>query len=225
MNELFNNNITLEKESHRYSLSSEPDLEFTSVTSFVGGFFEEFEANRIATNLVATNPKYRDRSVDSLIAEWDNSANHGTLVHKEIEECIKSGLQPTELKAKMGYKWLQRYLMKSDFDVYPEVIVYSKELKIAGTIDLLVRDRKTDFYNIIDWKTSKRIDTSSYKGKTGIKLVTENILDCNFNHYSLQLSLYRYILEKYYDIKLLDQLIAHIQDEEVHGYLSPYMKR
>lgn len=224
MNELFSNNITLKKESHRYILSTEPDFDFTSVTSFVGEFFEEFDANKIATKLVASYPKYRDRSVESLITEWDNSANHGTLVHKEIEECIKSGIQPTDPKAIMGYRWLQRYLLKSDFDLYPEVIVYSKELKIAGTIDLLIKDRKTGLYTIIDWKTSKKIETSSFKGKTGINSASKNILDCNYNHYSLQLSLYRYILEEYYGINIQDQIIAHIQEDEVRSYLSIYMK-
>ena len=54
----------------------------------------------------------------------------------------------------------------------------------------------------MDWKTSKRINSKAYKNKKGNHPVTANIDDCNFNHYALQLSLYRYILETYYDLNI-----------------------
>ena len=59
MNKLFDNNISLERESHTYNLASNPDLEFTSATTFVGQFFEEFNPLKVATRLVAKSPKYR----------------------------------------------------------------------------------------------------------------------------------------------------------------------
>ena len=38
---------------------------------------------------------------------------------------------------------------------FSEVIVYSKELGIAGTIDLLVYNSETNMYHLVDWKTNK----------------------------------------------------------------------
>lgn len=224
MNRLSDPYITLNKEAHIYTLTTEPELEFTSVTDFVSRFFEKFDAKKIANNLVATHPKYRDQSAESLIAEWKDRASHGIKIHEEIENCIRSEIQPTEQKAIIGFRWLQRYLMKFDFELFPEVIVYSKELRLAGTIDLLAKDNSTGLYHILDWKTSKSIETSSYNGKLGIKPATENLLDCNFTHYSLQLSLYRYLLEEFYSMKIDDQLIVHIQEDEVHGYIAPFLK-
>ena len=104
------------------------------------------------------------------------------------------------------------------------MIVYSKEWKIAGTIDLLIFDKVSNKYSILDWKTSKQIKTDSYKLKTGNKPETNDLLDSKFNHYALQLSLYRYLLEKNYDIMLDDQLIIHLDTNAVHGYLAPYFK-
>ena len=60
--------------------------------------------------------------------------------------------------------------------------------------------------------------------KKGIKKETCHIDDCKYNHYTLQLSLYRYILEKYYEIPVARQLVAQLKDDGVETYSTPYMK-
>ena len=224
MNKLFDKEISLDKGNHEYRLSSQPDIEFTSVTTFVDQFFEGFDSEKIAANLVNNVPKYFDHTVESLIAEWDAARQHGTDVHQEIEDWINDSVEPKEPKAIAGKNWLNSYRMKTDMDILSEVIVYSKELRIAGTVDILAKDRVTGKYELIDWKTSKRIDTVSFKGKVGTSPVTRNVQDCNFNHYALQLSLYRYLLEEYYGIIVNKLLIAQLQDDRAHGYVAPYMR-
>ena len=224
MNKLFDKEISLDKGNHEYRLSSQPDIEFTSVTTFVDQFFEGFDSEKIAANLVNNVPKYFDHTVESLIAEWDAARQHGTDVHQEIEDWINDSVDPKEPKAIAGKNWLNSYRMKTDMDILSEVIVYSKELRIAGTVDILAKDRVTGKYELIDWKTSKRIDTVSFKGKVGTSPVTRNVQDCNFNHYALQLSLYRYLLEEYYGITVNKLLIAQLQDDRAHGYVAPYMR-
>ena len=113
--------------------------------------------------------------------------------------------------------------MQSTYELFSEKIIYSKELNLAGTIDLLMYDKKSDSYIIIDWKTSSKIETSAYRHKTGNHDITRNLEDCNFNHYSLQLSLYRYILENYYGLKVNNQMIVHITDTDCRGYMTPYL--
>ena len=224
MNTLTDKNIVLDKEKHEYSLVTQPDLVFTSVTTFIDQFFEGFDSEKIATNLVATHPRYADRTVESLIAEWDAAGQHGTDVHEEIENWIKNGVEPGKAKAAAGVSWLKNYQKKSDIQVLSEVIIYSTELKMAGTVDVLALDKTTGNYEIIDWKTSKRIDTSSYGNKTGTSSVTRDVPDCNFYHYALQLSLYRYLLEEYYGVRINNQLIAHLKDDGAKGYVAPYMR-
>ena len=187
--------IRLEELSHKYILLNNEDIEFTSVTTCISEYFEKFDKERVAYKLVTTIPKYKGRTVQDLIEEWDATAAYGTAVHKEIEDYIKAKKVPEINKAKAGINWLNKYLKKSDFEVFSEVIVYCKELKIAGTIDLIIYDKSNKKYSILDWKTSKEIKTDSYKMKTGTKPETKDLLDCKFNHYALQLSLYRYLLE------------------------------
>ena len=86
-------------------------------------------------------------------------------------------------------------------------------------------NKDSEEHVIIDWKTSKRIDKKSFKGKTGIKKETSDIEDCNYNHYALQLSLYRFILEEYYNIQVSRQLIAHLKEDGLESHSTPYMKK
>ena len=88
MNTLFNPDIRLERESHKYILSTNPDLEFISATTFISQFFEKFDAEKIAQKLVSRSPKYMEMTVDEVLAMWKESANHGTIVHEELEEHI-----------------------------------------------------------------------------------------------------------------------------------------
>ena len=225
MNTILDNKITLDRGTHRYSLLNNPDIVFTSVTTYLDYFFEGFDGEKVAKKLIANVPKYKGRTVESLLEEWDESARYGTMVHDEIENWIKNSVEPKDIKSINGKNWLQKYQTKSGIDFLSEVIIYSKELKIAGTIDILAKDNNTGEYIIIDWKTSKKINKVSYKYKTGTHEISKNIMDCNFSHYSLQLSLYRYILEEYYNLKIRNQVIAHLKDDGVDAHLTPYLKR
>ena len=224
MNKLFNNDITLHRDSHTYQLLDDSNVNFKSVTTFIGDFFEEFDAKKISTKLVKSNIKYMHLTVEELMAQWTKASEYGTLVHEELEHFILHKTPVNELKSKQGVQWLKNYIVKSDFEIYSEAVVYSKELKLAGTIDLLLLDKKTGQYNIMDWKTSKRISSKAFRNKKGNHAVTSNIDDCNFNHYSLQLSLYRYILETYYGFNIAEQMVIHLEDNRCTGYHAPYMK-
>ena len=224
MKSIFNSDINLNHETHEYKLTTHPDITFTSVTTFVDQFFEGFNARKVATKLINNYPKYAGRTVESLIADWDAAADYGTSVHEELERWIKDGIEPIDIKAINGKDWLNDYKLKSDIDILSEVILYSTELSIAGTVDILAKDNITGLYEIIDWKTSKKIEMVSYGQKMGTHEITKNIMDCNFYHYSLQLSLYRYILETYYGLKIHNQLIAQLNDDGVNAHVAPYMK-
>ena len=77
----------------------------------------------------------------------------------------------------------------------------------------------------MDWKTSKNIPTKAYGNKRGILSESSNIDDSKFNRYSLQLSLYRYLLEKYYGLKISKYLyILHLEENKCNPIIANYMK-
>jgi ATP-dependent exoDNAse (exonuclease V) beta subunit len=224
MQKIIDNNIILIEDIHKYQLLDDPDFEFTSCTTFAKYFFEPFDKIGIANNLTASHPKYSYMTPQELVETWDVIAEEGTLVHNEIEEFIKNGSEPTRPKAIVAVEWIKKNITDR-FDLYSEVIVYSKELGLAGSIDLLLYDNLDKSYKILDWKTSRKIDTSSFRNRMGHHKATSNLMDCNFIHYSIQLSLYRYILEKNYGLNVTDAAISHITDEKVISYKTEYLQK
>ena len=69
---------------------------------------------------------------------------------------------PKDEKSIAATKWIGGYVSRPNIATSSEVIVYSKELGIAGTIDILMTNKNTGEYVLIDWKTSKRIDMNSF---------------------------------------------------------------
>jgi len=216
-------NIILIEDIHKYELLDDPDFEFTSCTNFIKLFFEPFDKIGIANNLTSTHDKYVDMTPQELVEEWDKSGYEGTAVHNEIQQFINYGTEPSKNKSILAVKWLnENFNERNKF--YSEVIVYSKELELAGSIDLLVYNRDTNSYKIFDWKTSKRIETNSFRNKRGTNKASSQLMDCNYIHYSLQLSLYQYISEKHYNIKIESAEIVHIGELKVTAYKYQYLK-
>lgn len=117
--------------------------------------------------------------------------------------------------------------------IYPEFLISKSSedgiLKVAGQIDLLVKDGN-DIY-IYDYKTNKELKRKSYydrskKSNTMMKHPLSHIMDCNFMHYTLQLSTYAYLLQQInpdFNIKLL-QIIYIDHNNNVEEIEVDYLK-
>lgn len=90
-------------------------------------------------------------------------------------------------------------IQKTHTLVASEFIVGSPKLELAGTFDRLYFNRETKQYEIWDFKTDKKFRS---KGEFGNKIKTFDVPDCEFEKYSLQVSLYRKIIEDALGIKL-----------------------
>jgi len=225
MQNIFDQTISLEEPGHRYNLKEESDFQFNSVTTVIGNYFEPFKKHEIANKLVITSPKYMGMNSSDLIANWDAARDYGTKVHNEIELFFNKDIKPEEIESFAAIEWLKKYEKNPEIKIYPEVIVYSKELKIAGSIDILIHNQSNNYYEIIDWKTSKSIDKSSFGGKMGTHSITNHLMDCKYVHYSIQLSFYRYLLEKYYGLKIQNQLIAHLKGNSCTMHTANYYQK
>ena len=222
MNSLHDNDIHLFEDEHKYQLRSNPSITFNSVTELISKYFEPFNKDSVASKLINTHPKYFGMTKVELIKQWDERRDQGSKIHKEIEDFIKSGKVATEQKSLDAIDWLERNSLEKELQ--SEAIIFSKELKIAGSIDVLIHDKKNNSYVILDWKTSKSIPKTSFNGKMGIHPATRHLMDCKFIHYSMQLSFYRYILEMYYGLLISDQLIAHLDGNSCTIHRAHYHK-
>lgn len=180
-----------------------------------------------------------------VLDEWDRknkeSCERGTKIHEAIENKFYTGAKNYSLSAYgLGGKFqCQKNYNKLDLNrgVYPEYLVYYEDddpneeerIRIAGQIDLLVKDGNDII--IFDNKTNESIDTKSYydpalKKYTMMKYPLNNLQDCNFYHYSLQLSLYAWMISKVnpsFNIKRL--AIIHFEHSgNIKFYEVEYLK-
>ena len=246
MNKLNDENLLFDEPTHVYSLKNDPEIEFTSATTFIHHFFSPFDREKVAEKLLGL-PKYAGKTKEDLFQDWKQSGISGTNVHGALEDIIiehNAGEDVYDFedvskkhlenrcdndfeyqKAYNGATWLRdNVLFEPELMLLPEVMVYSKELKIAGMMDLLVKNTVTGNYTILDWKTNKRISKKAFGSAKGTQKATEEIDDCNYMHYTLQLSLYRYILETYYGLNISSQALIHLSNEKATVMKCEYLE-
>ena len=203
--------IKLETESHTYTLSNS-DIKFSSVTEFINTFFVPFDEIKIANKLTQLK-KYQHMSAQDILQDWKERRDRGTIVHKEIEDYVMlKKPQNLDLKSKQGVKFLQEKCMPNEKNLlFAEVKICAETLSLAGTIDLMIYNKEKNKIYLIDWKTNVEIKKNGFK--KGIKKPTDTIDDCSFNRYTLQLSMYQYILEKFYNATVDGLYIIHLKDD------------
>lgn len=168
--------------------------------------------------------------------ERNKSCERGTKIHSNFEEMYYTS-EKQDLKkfglggvftCKKGY-----YELDLEKGVYPEFLVSLKSsdgiLRVAGQIDLLIKDGNDII--IVDYKTNKEIKKHSYFDKNKfsrimMKYPLNNIEDCNFYHYSLQLSTYAYLLQQIKpELNIKKLMLIHIDhDDKITEYTVDYLK-
>ena len=100
--------------------------------------------------------------------------------------------------------------------------VYDEDIKISGCIDM-VYENPDGTLSIYDWKRSKEITTTNTWNKFALTPCLKHIPDTNFWHYSLQLNIYKTILEEKYNKTIKDLYLVrfHSNNEEQTYELLP----
>lgn len=159
------------------------------------------------------------RTVEDVQAEWDKNkdtaASMGTQVHAYMENLWKrKHYQPDvpvgdyEQVRKSGLE-AYRGLCRRFVPIRNEFIVYKPEWALCGTIDFLCWDRGNDCIAILDWKTNKEIKKdNSYQKCIG---PLEGLPDCNYIHYSAQLSTYKLLIERMTDLRVGELALVHLK--------------
>jgi hypothetical protein len=184
--------------------------------------------------------KYFGMTVEEIKNGWNENgksvSQQGTNMHFNIE-CFMNQELPDDIEythenlLKNYYKEHPEYEPKTpleDWDLfikfvsyYPDFIpyrtewlVYDEMSKICGSIDMVYFNKEDNTLNIFDWKRSKKITKDSF-GKYAKTECINHIPDANYFHYSLQLNIYKAILEKNYGFKVkdLNLIILHPENK------------
>lgn len=199
------NRIEFYPEPHIYTIDNVPA---SSASTIISKFFPEFDAYGKACGLSTSNPLYGN-SPEKIVQIWkqkgEEAANLGTYLHEQIEKYyLKQPFKET------GEFHLFKQFVKDHSNIEPyrsEWRIFDDNHNIAGTIDLIARN--SNGFDIYDWKRSRKvidtyagcpITTDSW-GNRGVGKLSD-IHDTSYNRYCLQQSLYRYILQKNYNLSI-----------------------
>ena len=79
--------------------------------------------------------------------------------------------------------------------------IFSRKCNVAGSVDMVFHNTRTNRLDIYDWKRSKEIKRNGFgRYATHPLLKEDEIPDANYYKYSLQLAAYKYILETEYEL-------------------------
>jgi len=230
--------IIFKEDGHTYESIEEDNIEWLSVTSLVGKFKPKFDkegqAKKSAKN---KNSKWYGMTVEQILQAWDNETeraiNLGNFYHNQRESDMldfktieRGGTEVPIVKPLINENGIKLAPEQKLSDgVYPEHLVYLKSVGLCGQADVV--EIVDGYININDYKTNKEIKEKGYTNWEGItsKMFkpVNHLDDCNLMHYSLQLSIYAYIIKKHNpSLKIGKLTIQHVKfkqiGEDSNGY-------
>ena len=201
-----------------------------SVTQYIERFFEPFDRETISKNYAQKH----DMSQEEVLAEWDKKGKiasiSGTMIHSYMEnakrgktfepdyrEAIKEGLFE-EVKERYEILLPQAKAFHEEtlgrlFPIHLEYTVGIRDI-IAGNIDMLCWNERAQEFQIWDYKNLKEYTTRNFYGKRA-KESFSYLEDTTQTHYSIQLNMYKAILERVLGIKIGKCYIVHF------NYVAP----
>lgn len=223
--------IQFEEASHIYTVDG-VRAGWTSCTGFLHNFFGHFDADAVIAKMMKS-PKWFESKYFGLTAaqikkQWADkgtaSSEAGTRMHLDIERfynampavenCtysiedgflgfIEDGWTPQE-----GAEWdyfcdyQVRHATKRGLVPFrTEWLIFDPEHKVSGSVDMVYM-KPDGTLAIYDWKRIEELKTEN-GFQSGLGPVS-HLPDANYWHYSLQLNVYRYIIEKHYGYKVTE---------------------
>ena len=213
---------------HRYSYQGRS---LNNVTGYLKQFQKPFDRDGVAKRVAERD----GRKVAEVLAEWDLSGERarvlGVAVHQHIRNtlCAVEGQFSFEPFLSMNVKapevitfdrlWAELANAVICHPEQVEWVIGDVELGIAGTVDAFLFSQATGQYHIWDWKTGKFDVENRFE-----RLLPpfDDLSASKLNIYSLQVSLYRLIIERNTSFKTGDSYIVHLGQEghSVHRALD-----
>jgi hypothetical protein len=204
--------IAFKEEGHLYHSIDDDKIDWTSVTSFIGMFKPKFDPKAQAKKSSKNKKsKWYGMSEKEILDAWENESQRaiklGNFYHNQRETDLlnfktieRDGVEVPIIKPILDQNGVKIARdQKLENGVYPEHMVYLKSMGLCGQADLV--EVVNGVINITDYKTNKEIKQKGFTNWEGITSKMYNPVghldDCNFSHYSLQLSVYMYIILKH----------------------------
>jgi hypothetical protein len=231
------------EDGHYYTYKDKPVG--ISVTRFIAEYENEFDQLGVAEKVSIKE----NRPIEDILAEWKYKADFacakGTLCH-EFAQHLWSGNKISIESAEFddSYEWKEytsqifeqavsfHYNYKDRFEhLVDELPIGSEEYDIASCVDHLFYNKLTGGLVLVDYKTNSTLkgynDAESNRRYTKkMKVPLHKIDDDSLHHYYIQLSIYKFLIEKYTGLKVDEMFIVYMS-ENIENYEIieiPYLK-
>jgi len=208
------NDVTFYDEPHKYYIDGK---ELISVTTLIHRYQEEFD-EKFWSEYKATQHKI---SPNEVLRAWKHINKKGTIrgsaIHDYAENLFQNkkfeypkqlileefGYDPVQYTYDICKKHVDSFYKLVQGVLIPirmEMVVCDREYLIGGMLDILFYNVKSKEFEIWDWKTNKEFT----KSQNDRHLINDLFMieDCDLELYSLQLEMYKQIIEKNVPIKL-----------------------
>lgn len=214
-----------------------------SVTKFISEYENEFQQQEIAEKCAIKE----NRPVEEILTEWkykaDFACEKGTTCH-EFSQSLWGGQEWKMLEFDKSEQYInavskiQAQAIKFHKDycehlehLIDELPIGSEEYDIASCVDHLFYNKLTGGLVLVDYKTNSILKgyndaVSNRKYTKKMKLPLNKIEDDSLHHYYLQLSIYKFLIEKYTGLKVDEMFIVYMS-ENIENYEIieiPYLK-
>lgn len=208
------NDVTFYDEPHKYYVGCKELISVTTLIHKYQQVFNEDYWSDYKANEYNLTPEI-------VLRAWNFINKKGTIKGSAIHDYAENLFQnkvfkyPKELILKeFGFDpvWEEYLITKKHVDKFyndvqgklipirTEFVVYDKESLIGGMLDILFYNIKAKEFQIWDWKTNKKFSKENKEQHLLDKLFM--IEECDLEIYSLQLEMYKQIIEKNTGIKL-----------------------
>ena len=205
--------IKFDIENHIYSVDDKKN--YISVTQLISNFFPRFDKDYWANKeSIKTGI-----SKEEIIQEWKKKGRKareaGTNMHLQIENYYNDIEYEKDSEILKFLEFEKKYIKDKYKPYRTEWQIFDEDSFLSGTVDMVYEKKEGELF-IFDWKRSKNIikkdGTIDNKnpfenGKKGLS----HLSSTDYNKYTLQQNIYKYILEKNYDKKIssMNLLILH----------------
>ena len=210
-----------------------------SVTTFIHEFCNEFDAEGMAEKVANRDGKTIQQVLDEWTYKRDFSCEKGTTCH-EWSQSLWSGAEYKPLLYDESKEYMSALIkirgqavnFKNDYQEHlehliDELPIGSEEYDIASCVDHLFYNKLTGGLVLVDYKTNSLMDGYNKKAyKKAMKVPLSHINDDALHHYHIQLSIYKYLIEKYTGLKVEEMFIVYMS-ENIENYEIidiPYLK-
>ena len=216
------NCYTFYEKTHQYFFHDKPVHK--SVTQFVSEFFEPFDKEGVSEKYA----KKHGLSQQEVLQDWEKKGNissiSGTIIHGYLENYARGKvfeldysaaqeagvLEEVKERVKLLLPQAEKFHHETLNKLIPIQLEYTVGIEdlIAGNIDLLCWNVRDGEFQIWDYKNLKEFTTYSVYKKKALKEFS-NYDDCHLVHYSLQLNLYKAILQRVLGIRIGKCYLVH----------------